>query len=233
MAKKKNIENNLLDNLDYEKEEQLFYGINILDEREFSKFIKKTESLCRNSQEYTMWSQRTKMYSVNQNPDPEKDDSSQCPICSISYEYANAESHHHPATLFNLCVKMFQEWIDSNQLEDKAPLDLVQEVMADHLIGSIEHVVLCKHCHEKYHNGEQFIKELVNKIIDYKREVRKENMSDNVKEKYDQINLTRKTEWDEKIERRRNLILNDDISNLDREKLTKEILDSIDEEITI
>ena len=173
--------NSLLENISAE-DDLVFYGIDLMDEKMFTLFIKKTEFICRKSQEYDIWQRRTKSFAVNQNSDPDKDDSEHCPICGISYEYAAPESHHHPITLFNLCVKQFQIWIDNRELNDKRPLDLVQEVMETHLCGGVEHVVLCKHCHEKYHNGEKVTREELTKIIDYKRSLKLEAYPDTVKE---------------------------------------------------
>ena len=173
--------NSLLENISAE-DDLVFYGIDLMDEKMFTLFIKKTEFICRKSQEYDIWQRRTKTFAINQNSDPDKDDSEHCPICGISYEYAAPESHHHPITLFNLCVKQFQIWIDNRELNDKRPLDLVQEVMETHLCGGVEHVVLCKHCHEKYHNGEKVTREELTKIIDYKRSLKLEAYPDTVKE---------------------------------------------------
>ena len=173
--------NSLLENISAE-DDLVFYGIDLMDEKMFILFIKKTEFICRKSQEYDIWQRRTKSFAVNQNSDPDKDDSEHCPICGISYKYAAPESHHHPITLFNLCVKQFQIWIDNRELNDKRPLDLVQEVMETHLCGGVEHVVLCKHCHEKYHNGEKVTREELTKIIDYKRSLKLEAYPDTVKE---------------------------------------------------
>ena len=159
-----------------------FFGIDLADEKSFRLLIKLTEGLCRRTIEYQLWAKRTKMLAHEQNEDPEKDDSSFCPICALSYEYVDPESHHHPITLFNLCVKQFQIWIDNRELNDKRPLDLVQEVMETHLCGGVEHVVLCKHCHEKYHNGEKVTREELTKIIDYKRSLKLEAYPDTVKE---------------------------------------------------
>lgn len=173
--------NSLLENISAE-DDLVFYGIDLMDEKMFTLFIKKTEFICRKSQEYDIWQRRTKSFAINQNPDPDKDDSEYCPICGISYEYAAPESHHHPITLFNLCVKQFQIWIDNKELNDKRPLDLVQEVMETHLCGGVEHVVLCKHCHEKYHNGEKVTREELTKIIEYKRSMKLDTYPDTVKE---------------------------------------------------
>ena len=189
MAKKDTV-NSLLENIDPELDLN-FYGIDLNDEKAFNLFIKKCEFLCRKSQEYDMWQKRTKALAVNQNRDENKNDSEYCPICGIGYEFAASESHHHPITLFNLCVNQFQEWVDDQELPDKRPLDLIQEVMEKHLCDEIEHVVLCKHCHEKYHNGEINIKTELQKIIDFKRSKKIDNYPDTVKEL---LNIKRRSE---------------------------------------
>lgn len=205
MANKKDGLNSLLENIDPDSDLN-FYGMNLLDEKEFSLFIKKTEHLCRKSQEYDVWQKRTKAMAVNQNSDDSKNDAEYCPVCGVGYIYAPAESHHHPITLFNLCVKQFQEWIDNNELSNKRPLDLVQEVMDIHLCGEVEHVVLCKHCHEKYHNGEQVTKEELQKIIDFKRGSKINSYPQNIQDL-----LLLKKEREQKYKERRN---NDNRSSL-------------------
>ncbi len=170
MSNEKPITNPMLD-LSYIRDDDVdFFGIDLADEKSFRLFIKLTEGLCRRTIEYQLWAKRTKMLAHEQNEDPDKDDSSFCPICGLSYEYVDPESHHHPITLFNLCVNTFQSWIDENELGNKQPLDLVYDVMQLHAMGKVEHVVLCKHCHEKYHNGLFEVKEAVDKIITFKRE---------------------------------------------------------------
>lgn len=193
MAKKDTV-NSLLENIDPELDLN-FYGIDLNDEKAFNLFIKKCEFLCRKSQEYDMWQKRTKALAVNQNKDENKNDSEYCPICGIGYEFAASESHHHPITLFNLCVNQFQEWVDDQELPDKRPLDLIQEVMEKHLCDEIEHVVLCKHCHEKYHNGEINIKTELQKIIDFKRSKKIDNYPDTVKELLDIKRRSEESIW--------------------------------------
>lgn len=226
--------NSLLDGIDPDADLN-FYGIDLQNEKEFSLFIKKCEFLCRKSQEYDIWQKRTKMLAANQNKDQNKNDAEKCPICGINYEYANAESHHHPITLFNLCVDHFQEWIYENSLREKRPLDLVQEVMDVHLCDNVEHVVLCKHCHEKYHNGEKVTREELNKIIDYKRTLKTETYGETLKEAMETKRKIRETERHQQRERRIN-VLNNELPTGDRENLLNDILreaglDTIDHEI--
>lgn len=204
-----NIEHDLLYNLEGivgDDDELIFYGVDILDEREFKKFIQRIEFLCRKSQEYDVWQKRTKMLAVHQNSDPNKCDSENCPICGIAYQYAPPESHHHPITLFNMVVAKFQEWVDNNILDDKQPLDLVFEVMFSHLTNRVEHVVLCKHCHERYHNGEYKTREALDIIIEYKREQEKLNYSDEKREQNDLKDIEKRQEREERQEFRRNAL---------------------------
>ena len=220
MAKKDTV-NSLLENIDPELDLN-FYGIDLNDEKAFNLFIKKCEFLCRKSQEYDMWQKRTKALAVNQNRDENKNDSEYCPICGIGYEFAASESHHHPITLFNLCVKQFQEWIDDQELPDKRPLDLIQEVMEKHLCDEIEHVVLCKHCHEKYHNGEINIKTELQKIIDFKRSKKIDNYPDTVKEL---LNIKRRSE--ESIWKKRKDDQKETFQNIHEDLSQEDILGSI------
>lgn len=220
MAKKDTV-NSLLENIDPELDLN-FYGIDLNDEKAFNLFIKKCEFLCRKSQEYDMWQKRTKALAVNQNRDENKNDSEYCPICGIGYEFAASESHHHPITLFNLCVKQFQEWVDDQELPDKRPLDLIQEVMEKHLCDEIEHVVLCKHCHEKYHNGEINIKTELQKIIDFKRSKKIDNYPDTVKEL---LNIKRRSE--ESIWKKRKDDQKETFQNIHEDLSQEDILGSI------
>ena len=220
MAKKDTV-NSLLENIDPELDLN-FYGIDLNDEKAFNLFIKKCEFLCRKSQEYDMWQKRTKALAVNQNKDENKNDSEYCPICGIGYEFAASESHHHPITLFNLCVKQFQEWVDDQELPDKRPLDLIQEVMEKHLCDEIEHVVLCKHCHEKYHNGEINIKTELQKIIDFKRSKKIDNYPDTVKEL---LNIKRRSE--ESIWKKRKDDQKETFQNIHEDLSQEDILGSI------
>ena len=191
----KPVTNPMLD-LSYIRDDDVdFFGIDLADEKSFRLFIKLTEGLCRRTIEYQLWAKRTKMLAHEQNEDPDKDDSSFCPICGLSYEYVDPESHHHPITLFNLCVNTFQSWIDENELRNKQPLDLVYDVMQLHAMGKVEHVVLCKHCHEKYHNGEINIKTELQKIIDFKRSKKIDNYPDTVKELLDIKRRSEESIW--------------------------------------
>lgn len=215
--------NGMLDNINPD-EDFIFFGIDVLDEKQFTMFIKKCEFLCRKSQEYDVWQRRTKALSVMQNPDPDKDDSEKCPICGIDYQFAPCESHHHPVTLFNLCVKQFQDWVDNMEYADKRPLDLIQEVMEKHLCNEVEHVVLCKHCHEKYHNKEQVTAEMLQKIIDYKRSITRDNAPTSIKEILD-AKRERNKEYIQKKKEFANETLSGLSKNETKESLIKDLID--------
>lgn len=150
-----------------------FWGINLADEKEFKKFIKSTETVCRKTIEYDMWQKKTKINASAQNEDPQRDDSLNCPHCGISYELVRSESHHHPITLWNIVVGIFQDWVDNDRLDEKTPLDLVVETMELHTKDRVACVVLCKHCHEKFHSRVEDVYEHVNKISDYLYEQKK------------------------------------------------------------
>lgn len=219
--------NGLLDNIDPEMDLE-FYGVSLNDEKAFKLFIKKCEFLCRKSQEYEIWAKRTKALAVNQNEDPQKNDAENCPICSISYEYAQAESHHHPITLFNLVVRQFQEWIDDQVMTEKLPLDLIQEVMDKHLCNEVEYVVLCKHCHEKYHNGEHNITKELQKIIDYKRSQKSKDYPLTLKEILDIKKQANQKIW-EKRKKDQKETFGEIHSNISKEDILNDIFSQIEE----
>ena len=219
--------NGLLDNIDPEMDLE-FYGVSLNDEKAFKLFIKKCEFLCRKSQEYEIWSKRTKALAVNQNEDPQKNDAENCPICSISYEYAQAESHHHPITLFNLVVRQFQEWIDDQIMTEKRPLDLIQEVMDKHLCNEVEYVVLCKHCHEKYHNGEHNITKELQKIIDFKRSQKSKDYPLTLKEILDIKKQANQKIW-EKRKKDQKETCGEIHSNISKEDILNDIISQIEE----
>lgn len=235
MGKKEiTIDNNLIDlsgSADkFSDDGYLFFGIDITKQKEFSAFIRTCEMLCRKSQEYTVWQQRTKMLAHNQNPDPDKDDSSNCPICGLSYEFVDPETHHHPITLFYLLVNKFQEWVDDNVLDEKVPLDLVQDIMASHLAGFVEHIVLCKHCHEKYHNKFYPIKEILDSMIEHKRKIKEEKENETSPESVilEKLKIKQKKEEFQSLKmENRSGIANEKILAVDKDQLLQEIQDLI------
>ena len=219
--------NDLLDNIDPEMDLE-FYGVSLNDEKAFNLFIKKCEFLCRKSQEYEIWAKRTKALAVNQNEDPQKNDAENCPICLISYEYAQAESHHHPITLFNLVVRQFQEWIDDQIMTEKRPLDLIQEVMDKHLCNEVEYVILCKHCHEKYHNGEHNITKELQKITDYKRSQKSKDYPLTLKEILDIKKQANQKIW-EKRKKDQKETFGEIHSDISKEDILNDIFSQIEE----
>jgi transcription elongation factor Elf1 len=89
---------------------------------------------------YDSWQKRTK-YPV-----------SSCPICGDSFEFVNPETHHHPKTLFTVVEDILQKHIDLNDIDNYTDFDICQEIMDAHFQKKVNYIVLCKHCHEKYHN---------------------------------------------------------------------------------
>lgn len=151
-------------------EEILYYGYELNDEKQFKRLIKTLQFICRKSPEYDEWQKRTKVNAVYQNPDPDKDDSNECPVCGKPYSLVKPETHHHPATMYAIVENKIMEHINHETLSTTHPLELCFDIMAFHLADKVENVVLCKHCHEKHHSGDTDVTQIINDIIEYKRE---------------------------------------------------------------
>ena len=108
---------------------------------EYNRCIKQLMKMCRTSIEYNVWQKRTKWGL----PDD-------CPICGISYTIAKPETHHYPKTMYEIVEEYLQKYLQDNSLEDVTPLELVHEIMQSHFSDEISYVVVCEHCHAKYHN---------------------------------------------------------------------------------
>lgn len=111
------------------------------NENQFTRCIKQLEFMCRKSLSYDSWQKRTK-YAV-----------SECPICDDSFEFVQPQSHHHPLTLFAVVENILQKHIDLNDLDDFTDFQICDEIMHAHFEKKVQYIVLCKHCHEKYHDN--------------------------------------------------------------------------------
>lgn len=127
----------------------LFYKYDLSNERQFINCIKKLEFMCRKSFSYDSWQKRTK-YPI-----------SQCPTCGESFEYVKPETHHFPRTLFEIVEGVLQKHIDLNDLNDFTDFEICDEIMHAHFDKKVEYIVLCKQCHEKYHDSVPDILEVV------------------------------------------------------------------------
>jgi hypothetical protein len=123
------------------KNSPIWYRYDMGNERQFVQCIKKLEFIIRKSMGYDSWQRRTK-YPV-----------SECPVCGESFEFVKPETHHFPQTLFDIVEGVLQKHIDLNNLDDYTDFDICQEVMDLHFNKKVMYVVLCKHCHEKYHDN--------------------------------------------------------------------------------
>ena len=110
------------------------------NERSFVKCIKHLVKIARGSMSYASWQKITK-YPVKE-----------CPICKESFEYVKPESHHHPLTIFDIFETCVQKHIDLDDLYEYTDLQIVEEVMEKHFAREVDYIVLCKHCHQKYHD---------------------------------------------------------------------------------
>lgn len=119
----------------------MYYNYDLNNSKDFAKLIRKIESVIRKSAEYDVWQIRTKIGTYC------------CPICKQDPNIVNLESHHHPVTLYDIVANYIEQLINDNNLTVR-PLIIADEIMQAHLRNEIEHVIICKHCHEKFHNGD-------------------------------------------------------------------------------
>lgn len=132
----------------------IWYNYNLSVMKDVIKCVKHIERICRLTLEYDMWQMRCK-YKDNQ----------YCPICEENYYEKNLkiESHHHPKTLFDIVQEVIIENLESNLIDEKSGIDLVQEVMDLHFFDKVSYINLCVHCHKKYHDGHP---DVINKMND-------------------------------------------------------------------
>jgi hypothetical protein len=48
---------------------------------------------------------------------------------------------------------VLQKHIDLNNLDDYTDFEICEEIMQAHFEKKVGYIVLCKHCHEKYHDN--------------------------------------------------------------------------------
>jgi len=116
-------------------------GFDLSSDSQYTKMIKKIEFLIRKSFQYDIWQKRSKI------------GVKECPICEENLYYVKPESHHYPLTLFDIVDNKLQYLIQKNELDNYDEFDICQMVMHDHIMGQVDFVVLCKQCHEKFHDS--------------------------------------------------------------------------------
>jgi hypothetical protein len=161
------------------KDSSLWYGYDLGNERQFTLVIKKLEFMCRKSFSYDQWQKRTK-YPV-----------SSCPVCGESFQWVKPETHHHPETLFAVVEGILQKHIDLNDLNDFTDFQIADEIMQAHFEKKVNQIVICKQCHEKYHDGHPDVLEEMDeaylkqkKVVEdfYNKDISKERINDGKEE---------------------------------------------------
>ncbi len=131
------------------KNSPIWYKYDLSNQQQFIRCIKQMEFMCRKSFSYDSWQKRTK-YPV-----------SSCPICGEEFQWVKPETHHHPRTLFDIVEGILQKHIDLNDLDDFTDFEIADEIMGAHFAKKVDYIVLCKHCHEKYHDDHVDILEVI------------------------------------------------------------------------
>ncbi len=127
----------------------IWYKYDMGNEAHYIRCIKQLEFMVRKSMGYESWQKRTK-YAV-----------SLCPTCGESFEFVAPETHHHKNTLFDIVDDVLQKHIDLNDLNDATDYEICEEIMDLHYKKKVGYIVLCKHCHDKYHAGVPDILEII------------------------------------------------------------------------
>lgn len=135
-----------------------WYGYDITDEKSLRILIIKMEKMIRTSIEYNIFAYKY------------KEDVDACPLCGNSFLEERskpiAEVHHHPLTLYEIVANKLTEKMCDNTLKTYTPLNLVNEIMQDHLDGKIKCIVLCKYCHDAWHIDDPNVTEKLLKYIE-------------------------------------------------------------------
>jgi len=162
MAKRKN------DMSGNEEEELLWYKYDLADPKDLSKAIVKLKNGAKSTLEYEVWARQTKQ---NKNTD-----NSKCRVCGEYYNFIKADTHHHPKTISEVIEDVINEEVMKNTMVDNTYLDMLQKIMMKHFLKDVDYIVLCTHCHEKYHNNDPVV---FNKV----KEIFKKQLEDNYLDK--------------------------------------------------
>ena len=115
-------------------------GNDLSSEKVYTFVIKRLEFLVRKSFRYDIWQKRSKIGAKD------------CPVCKENFYYLKPESHHYPLTLFDVVDNILQHHIEENDLDECTEFELCDEIMNKHFTNQVDFIVLCKQCHEKYHD---------------------------------------------------------------------------------
>lgn len=128
-----------------EEEEILWYNWDLADAKDLDKAITKVKRICQQTPEYEVWAKRTKI------------GTEKCPVCLEYYQHIKADTHHHPITISEVIENIFNELIMSGEIDDLSFIGMVHKVMLKHMLKQVDYIVICTHCHEKFHAGDPSI----------------------------------------------------------------------------
>ena len=121
----------------------------IYDQKDYAKFIKDTETVCRTSFEY-----RQLIYYLRNTEGMN--------VCSILNNVTNVDSnkvkieiHHGPLSLFDLCSAVIKKRLHKKESIDI--FDISKEIMWLHYMGYVGLIPLSETIHELIHSGYLFI----------------------------------------------------------------------------
>jgi len=120
----------------------MWWGYNMASPVSYNRVIKQIMKICRSTIEYEFWQIRTKS-GIGE----------ECPVCGKPYMYARPETHHYPSQMYNIVESVIQNHLHNGTLEYHSPLDIVTEIMSDHIHNRVGYIVLCKQCHSLFHDG--------------------------------------------------------------------------------
>lgn len=145
------------------KKDIFFYDFDMSSQKDVVRAIKVFEFIVRKSMSYNIWQKRSKI-PINE-----------CPVCNTDFNFIKAETHHHPETLFDIVSKIIESHIDKNDLDDFTDFDICQEIMNLHTTKKVDYIVLCKHCHDKYHSDLPEVVEVMDELQKIQAKEIKEN----------------------------------------------------------
>ena len=138
----------------------IWFNYDLSNEKQYVKCIKHLQRIVRGSMSYDVWQKRSKI------------GIQECPICGLSRDLIKLESHHYPATLYDVIDEKLQMEIDLDTLKDKTDFEIAQEIMDDHTQKKVNYVVLCEYCHKKYHDNVPEVLEVIDEIWKKQKEDR-------------------------------------------------------------
>lgn len=121
----------------------------LADDRDFAKFIKDLEGVCRKSFEYRWLIQYLKTYAG-------MDECSVLEgVSSRDNSGVKVEVHHSPLTLYDTCIAVVRKRIKNN--EDMDIFACAEEVMYNHYLKHVGLIPLSSTVHQMVHNSFFFI----------------------------------------------------------------------------